>query len=212
MKYRILSLLFFGGICLFANLSYARPKGQQHLPGPADPDELPAALKKYIPKGYQVLNVTKGNLNQDQFRDLILVLNKINEEKTSQVVAHPEKRPLLIFTGTADKKYHLAARNDNAVYCYDCGGMMGDPFMGIVIKKGYFSIEHYGGSNLRWTRTITFKYTPAEKDWLLYKDGGDRFQASAPDVKPQTKVYTIKDFGHIAFKDFDVYKEKPVKK
>jgi hypothetical protein len=84
--------------------------------------------------------------------------------------------------------------------------MMGDPFQEVVIKKGFFSIEHYGGSGWRWTRTITFKYTADDNNWYLFKDGGDSFHASDPE-KVTTKIRTTKDFGKVRFDKFDIYKE-----
>lgn len=171
------------------------------------PIVVPANLKTFIPKGYHALSLTKGILNRDGYSDAILVLYKKGEEKTSDIINHPEKRPLLILTGQADKTYKLAARNDNAVYCVDCGGQMGDPFTGITIKNGYFSVEHYGGSGWRWTRIITFKYSPADKNWFLYKDGGERFQAITHE-EVKTAVKTVKDFGKVPFINFDIYKEK----
>ena len=167
---------------------------------------LPPYLAQFIPVNYSPLDTTSGDLNLDQFSDMIMVLRKNGEDTTSDVVEHPEKRPLLILLGQADSTYKLAARNDNAVYCVDCGGVMGDPFMEVVIKKGYFSIEHYGGSGWRWTRTITFKYVPADSYWYLHKDGGESFHAADPE-KVTTKVKTAKDFGKVPFDSFDIYKE-----
>ncbi len=171
-----------------------------------DEVKVPAALKKYIPAGFEALNVSKGDLNRDAYGDMILVLKKKGEEKTSDVIDHPEKRPLLIFLGQADRSYKLAAKSNNSVYCVDCGGMMGDPFTGITIKNGYFSVEHYGGSGHRWTRIITFKYSPADKNWFLFKDGSERFHATAPE-EVKTEVKTVKNFGKVSFQQFDIYKE-----
>jgi hypothetical protein len=170
-------------------------------------DLLPEALTSFVPQGYAALDTTSGDLNLDEYPDMILVLKKKDEALTSDVSEHPEKRPLLILTGGAGQTYTLAARSDNAVYCIDCGGVLGDPFTGVVISKGYFSVEHYGGSSWRWTRTITFKYVPTEKDWYLHKDGGDSFHASEPE-QVTTKVRTTKDFGKVPFSSFDVYREQ----
>ncbi|WP_343747015.1 hypothetical protein [Chitinophaga sp.] len=168
--------------------------------------QQPASLKAFIPKGYEILDTTTGDLNRDALPDMIMVLRKKGEDSTSDVVEHPEKRPLLILLGQQDHSYKLAARNDNVVYCVDCGGMMGDPFQGVTIKNGYFSVEHYGGSAWRWTRIITFRYSPDDKNWYLHKDGGDSFHASQPD-SVTTKVRTAKDFGKVPFVKYDIYKE-----
>ncbi|RZM25337.1 MAG: hypothetical protein EOO88_19685 [Pedobacter sp.] len=169
--------------------------------------DVPASLKPYIPKGYEALELSKGDLNLDPYPDAILVLYRIGEEKTSDVTAHPQKRPLLLFIGQPKQDYQLVAQSNDVVYCVDCGGQMGDPFTGITIKRGYFSIEHYGGSGWRWTRIVTFKYSPSEKNWFLHRDGGDSFNAiSHQEIKKP--VRTVRDFGKVAFKKFNIYAEQ----
>ena len=166
--------------------------------------QLPDTISRYIPEGYQALNATRGDLNQDAIEDVILIVKKRDEEKTSDMIEHPEKRPLFILTGQTDNSYKLAAKSDNAVLCVDCGGVMGDPFMGVTIKKGYFSVEHYGGSAWRWTMIVTFKYSKTKKKWFLHKYGGDEFHVSEPD-NTTTNVQSTKDFGVVAFEDFNIY-------
>lgn len=188
--------------CLLATAGFVA-----NAQAPKEEIKVPAALKQFIPHGYKVLDLTKGDLNRDSYPDAVMVLYKIGEEKTSDVTDHPEKRPLLLLAGQKDNSYRLVARSDNAVYCVDCGGQMGDPFTGITIKDGYFSVEHYGGSGWRWTRIITFKYVPAENNWFLYKDGGESFHATDPE-HVETKVKTAKNFGKVPFKKFDIYKDQ----
>jgi len=164
-------------------------------------------LSQFMLDGYSILDTVSGDLNLDQYMDMIMVLKKDGEDSTSSVIDHPERRPLFILIGQADKTYKLAARNDNTVLCVDCGGMMGDPFMQVVIKKGYFSIEHNGGSSWRWTRIVTFKYSPPDNYWYLHKDGEENFHASEPESTMTTNVRTAKDFGIVRFNEFDIYKE-----
>ena len=166
-----------------------------------------AAVSAFVLPNYGILDTTTGDLNGDPYPDKLLVLKKRGEDTSSDVTEHPEKRPLLILTGGADGTYKLAARNNNAVLCVDCGGVMGDPYMRMVIKNGYFSIELAGGSSWRWTRTITFRYAPGEHDWFLFKDGRGSFHAADPD-KIETKLLTTKDFGQVRFNRFDVYKDQ----
>lgn len=168
---------------------------------------LPDELKEFVPTGFSFLGGEKGNLNLDKFPDVVLVLKKDNEKETSDVIDNPEKRPLLILLGQANKTYKLAARNDKTVYCVDCGGAFGDPFDSISIANGNFSINHYGGSAWRWTRFITYKYSPVDKNWYLFRDGSESFHASEPD-KVKTTIKTVKNFGKVAFEKFDIYKEE----
>jgi hypothetical protein len=167
---------------------------------------LPAAIRRALPAGYTVLDAAKGDLNRDAVPDWLVVLHRPDEAKTSDVVDHPTKRPLLVFVGGAGGTYTLATRSDNAVYCVDCGGMMGDPFMDLVIKKGYFTVEHYGGSAQRWTRFVTFKYDPAARTWLLHRDGHENFDATDPEHGTSTAT-TAKDFGRVLLAKFNIYKE-----
>ena len=96
---------------------------------------------KFIPKNYVILDSIRGNLNNDAYEDFILVLKKNNEDETSNFYDNkPEKRPLLIFLGNANKKLDLKLRTDNAVLCVDgSGAIHGDSYEGIKIKDGYFT-------------------------------------------------------------------------
>lgn len=169
-------------------------------------DNLLKKITKYIPNNYFVLNIATGDLDLDNIEDIILVVRKDNEDKTSNVIDHPEKRPLFILIGKSDQSYKLAAKNNNAVLCFDCGGVMGDPFVGITIKEGYFSIEHNGGSNWRWIKTATFKYSKEKVNWYLYKDEGIDYHTTALN-ESVSKVKTAKDFGIVPFEEYDIYKE-----
>lgn len=190
--------------------------GERHAPPdtPAVPEQaaittggIPAAdeLSAFIPEHYSILDTAAGDLNQDKKDDLILVLKR-NGEDTLANTEEPD-RPLLILIRDDNNRLQQVRRNDNTVYCISCGGVMGDPYMGIVIRNGYFSVEHYGGSAWRWTRTITYKYIATDREWYLHKDGSESFHASEPE-KVTTTVRTAKDFGTIRFEDFDIYEDK----
>lgn len=168
---------------------------------------VPSEIKAFVPDGYEAISATTGDLNLDSFADVILVVKKPNEKETSDVVDNPTKRPLLVLLGEGKNKYKLAGRNDNVVLCVDCGGIFGDPFNGISIKNGFFSVEHYGGSAWRWTKIITFKYSPTDKNWLLSRVGSDSYHASNPN-KVEKSVKTAKNFGKVLFEKYDGYKDE----
>lgn len=164
-------------------------------------------IKKFIPKDYAVRDSASGDLNLDGIPDLILVLKKVGEEASSSYPDRPEKRPLLILLRNKNNELTLARRNDNTVLCYDCGGAIGDPYSRIVIKNGYFSIEHYGGSSERWARIITYKYEKKEDEWFLHRDGYEGYSSSDPSKVQTKKIKTKKEFGTVKFEAFDIYKE-----
>ena len=78
---------------------------------------------------------------------------------------------------------------------------MGDPFQGITIKRGYFSVEHYGGSSWRWTKIITFKYDTRTSEFRLHRDAGESFHASAPE-KVKITVSRKEEYGKLPFTQY----------
>jgi len=154
-------------------------------------------IKEFIPEGFTLLDKASGNLNKDSYSDLVLVLqtkNKATEED--------EVRPLILLRGTASGKYKLLARNDSVVLCKGCGGVFGDPYDGITIKNGYFSIEHYVGSSWRWTRIITFKYDLKCKNFILHKDAGVSYHNTEEEMKFNSIISNKDKYGKQLFTEF----------
>lgn len=138
----------------------------------------------------------------DGFEDVVLILKQTEEETISDYANEtPSLRPLLFLTGDQKGSLHLVARNDSAVYCWDCGGQMGDPFNDLSIDGPFVSISYYGGSQTRWTRNVTFKYDAINKTWFLHQDGEASFQATAPIDTPKISTKS----NSIAFEDFNIY-------
>ena len=159
-------------------------------------------LIKIVPKNYSILDTVSGDLNRDEFLDYILVLKKNNEQNLKD--DKQELRPLILLIGNSKNELTKVAQNDTTVLCYHCGGAMGDPYTGITIKNGYFSVEHYGGSSWRWTTIITYKYSEKKKNWFLYKKGSISFHSSNPN-NIEEKVETKRNFGSVKFEDFNIY-------
>lgn len=153
-------------------------------------------LKAFIPAGYTILDSTSGDLNKDGYTDMVLILK--NEKESTQ---NDLARPLFILHGTKSKKYILFSSNNKVVFCASCGGVFGDPYSRLVVKSNFFSVEHYGGSNWRWTRIITFKYDLKKKAYVLHRDAGESFHTSDPD-KTTPAVHSKKDFDKLLFKDY----------
>lgn len=161
---------------------------------------LPLELTQHIPAGFAAMDTVSGDLNKDKYRDMIMILKQTDEDT---IYSRYTKRPLLLFTGQPDGSLQLTAQNDSVVYCIGCGGVMGDPYQGVVIKDGYFSVEMYGGSAWRWNRIITFRYSKEDNEWLLHKDGGTSFHAAEPETTTEDYMRTVKNFGKVTFSEFD---------
>ena len=178
-------------------------------------DTWPEVLKFFIPSGYSAISVSAGDANLDGVTDRILVLRKNTEETTSNYAENkPDKRSFLLLLGQPDSTYQLAVKNDNAVYCIDCGGVFGDPFTGTTIKNGYFSIEHGIAGGQHWEQVTTFKFDKAKGNWFLYKDHFVSYKFNDSDdenadalVKETDKLETVKNFGIIPFDKFNIYSD-----
>jgi hypothetical protein len=186
----IVLFLFF--LCCQVSFAGQRPIGDTII--------LPQKIAKFIPSGYALIDTAMGDLNLDKYRDIILVLKTVGED--TALDATEFKRPLLLLLGHADKTFTLAVRNDNIVYCYQCGGVFGDPYDGVEIRKGIFTVHHFGGSNDRWSNDITFKYSQANKTWYLYKIVDKGWSVFHLD-KVETSVQTKKKFGVVPFEKYN---------
>jgi hypothetical protein len=114
-------------------------------------------------------------------------------------------RPLLLLQGDGKGQYKLIARNDSVVLCLNCGGVFGDPYAGITIKNGYFSIEHYGGSGWRWDRVMTFKFDAKNNRFVLHRDAGYSWHVSDPNKQTQN-LFSKEDFDNLPFSRYSYEK------
>lgn len=147
---------------------------------------------------YQLLDTATGDLNGDEYGDLLIIL------KSSEEDSLPESpRPLIVMIGENGSTYKSVSINDSVALCKGCGGIWGDPYDGMTIKNGYFSIEHYGGSNWRWTKIITFKYSEKEKTWLLHRDAGVSYNTGDPEGTETETVERKDEYGKLKFVDYD---------
>lgn len=147
-------------------------------------------IKNYIPDSTSVCQAYSGDLNRDNFDDIILRFKKENESETSE--------HFYLFTGQNNGTYKLIAQNDNI----ELDNVDGHSFDKIVIKKGYFSLEYSGYGNTSGTyEIVTFKYSEADKNWLLHRVGS-KFVHRYGDGNSKEEITTPKDFGKILFKDY----------
>ena len=210
-------LIFLMGLFLFScegkktNSDDKKEKTEEPAQAPGKPvtetketvDTL-KELQSLILPGYEILGHRYGDLNKDELTtDLILILKKSDEAETSDIDS-PTLRPLLVFCRQKDGSLQQKARNDNTVLCVNCGGIFGDPYSGIAIKNGFFSVEHYGGSNWRWTKIITYRYHADSDNWRLHKIGEESYHTGNPD-EVETTIQSVKDFGEVNFEAYRIY-------
>lgn len=188
-------------IFLFSCNQHPKPTEQKQPDTPQTKTTIPTkpSLISFAPEGYTILDSTTGDLNLDSFPDVVLILHKDHED----TITDDLPRPLLLLTGQPNGSLKLSARNDSAVDCYRCGGLKGDPYQQTVIKKGFFSLEFFGGSSETWTRIVTFKYAVADNTWYLHKISEDASFPRNPDLKEPPTIWSKKHFGTISFTKYN---------
>lgn len=163
--------------------------------------EIPAEVKPFVEKGAAAIAFESADLNGDGTTDLVLVTEPLKPEATSDE-DNGDERTLLIIVRDRAGKLTLAKHNDKVVYCKSCGGVFGDPFAGIEVKRKGFIVNNYGGSNWRWSESYEFGYSRLDKTWQLVRAVEEAFNALEPE-KVKTKIRTPKNFGKIGISDFD---------
>ena len=171
----------------------------------AQNDEIavPNEVKLFVEKGKIAIALERGDLNADGRPDILLV--------TSEFVAEGAEweegagaRSVMILIREPNGALKLAARNDEIVYCRNCGGVFGDPFAGVDVKGTRFTVNNYGGSNDRWSYSYTFNYSRRDKTWQLVRVVDESFHSLDPKNTTKRRVYTPpKSFGLINFADFE---------
>jgi hypothetical protein len=161
-------------------------------------DVIAAAMSKNTSTEYQILDTMTGDLNRDKYMDMLIVL-----QSDAKFVSTEEARPLLILIGTPSGDLKKVEENDSVVLCEGCGGVWGDPYDGLAIKNGFFSVEHYGGSSDRWTEIMTFKYSEKENTWILHRQAGVTYSVFDPEMKETEQLYQQENWGKVKFTDYN---------
>ena len=167
-----------------------------------------STLQDFIPKNYSILDSISGNINFDNYTDLILILKLNKEDSLDEESIDTPLRPCLILCGTKNNKFKLIARNDGIVLCKVCGGFFGDPYTGLELKNGKFTIYHFGGSNWKWTKNLSYTYNQNKHKIFLecieeasynVLNISDENQDIDAYIEKNTKRKTRKNFGEIDF-------------
>lgn len=162
--------------------------------------KVPKDVEPFIEKGAKAIALESADLNNDGRKDYILVFERPIPEGSDDDMPS-DQRPLLILVREKDGSLTEAKRNEELVYCRNCGGVFGDPFEGIDVGPGTFTVMHYGGSAWRWTVSAKFNYSRIDKTWQLVRYETSSFHTSNPN-KAKRKIKLPKNFGKVDIADF----------
>lgn len=151
--------------------------------------DMPEAASKLLPDNGDILLSLKADLNGDKQDDFIAAFEYLDG-----------KRELIIIT-KEKKGYKLAARSWRAIMCRECGGVYGDPFVRIWAETKKFGIDHFGGSNWKWSNNSTFGYSKRDDKWQLIDFMTTNYNL---ENDAESKEYKPADFGLINLEDYDL--------
>jgi hypothetical protein len=165
-----------------------------------DPAPTPAELKPFVLKGTRMAEWKAADLDGDGRSDYVFVLQKLPPPTAKPDDGDEGNRVLKIALRLADGKLSVVKTNDAAVYCEQCGGVTGDPFMSLDAGPRTFSILHGGsGGPQGWSSKATFKYSRIDTSWQLVRVD----ESNSVDKPPR-------DFGKIDIADFNPQKFRGV--
>ncbi len=156
-------------------------------------------VASFVPAGMEAVDTLRGDLTGTGRSDALLVVSP--PSPAGEKLGQGAPRTVILLTQNERGELHKAAENAHIVPCANCGGMAGDPYAFSRIEKGQFTISISGGSRERWADDFTFRYAPDSKTWLLDKVVRELTDTQSEQHK-QLEL-TAKDFGQVAFADFD---------
>jgi hypothetical protein len=167
-----------------------------------DEVKIPAELKEFVLHNTKPIEMKSADLNGDGKMDYIMVLTSTNVEAV-QEQNDDSQRITLIIVRKPEGELSVAARNHLVAFCAGCGGIRGDPFEGVEVKKNSFTITNAGGSRDRWASSFQFNYSRRDNSWQLVKVTESEFDSLKPNSGKTTILVPPKHYGKIDFVDFD---------
>jgi hypothetical protein len=170
-----------------------------------------ASYSAFVPTGYDTLAIARGDLNNDKLEDLALVLKSVKEDdKDADPNVEPPGR-LLVILFKDSQGYITAAKSDSVILCFGCGGIFGDPFAAIEIRKAVIIVDHYGGSSWRWSYTHRFRYQ--QNDFYLIGETSRAFSSVRYCDKLKDFVGSLEDVNYLTgqFEEKEITEECKLK-
>lgn len=151
----LLAALFFVAACSGENeKKVAAHPDKVEVKTEEKEEVIPFDDKLELPKGWSVIKDLKGDLDKDGVDERVVVYNCGEIDNANGISCERELR--IFRKGKAN--WDIWKRTKNPLYTSDAGGMMGDPFDNIEIKKGVLVISHMGGSRYKWAMTHRYRF------------------------------------------------------
>lgn len=123
--------------------------------------------KAFVPQGWKVEDMLKGDLNKDNSLDVVLQLVEAGPEQSADGQVQDHARALLVLLEQGGKLHRVGASN-KILYCTTCAGTLSAPGPGQVkIEKGVILVDQISGSRETLHTLLRLRYEPKDKRVLL---------------------------------------------
>jgi hypothetical protein len=144
-------------------------------------------------EGFVIDQFVSGDLNQDTRADFLVVCHSKRESRPG-VGSGIGRLALVLNQGWPQMK--LAAISDAEI---DCLGT-GCTFRSVTIKRQGFSVASLEGDCEKTYTVRTYRYSPVQRNWLLYKVGERLYSmCSYNSGENEYHEQTRRDFGRVVF-------------
>ncbi|SDQ10738.1 hypothetical protein SAMN05421664_0515 [Chryseobacterium soldanellicola] len=119
------------------------------------------AQKEFQPAGSEMIESVDGDLDGDQIPEKVIIYNT---KDTTDLGNVREIQILKKING----KWTILEKSTKAILESNGGGMMGDPYQSMQIKKGILEITQAGGSSWKWGYTDKYRFQNGHFELIGY--------------------------------------------
>ncbi len=150
---------------------------------------------------YSILDSSIMDIDKDKHYELMVLYTVTDPE----MEGFGSPRELVFYKNDQKGTLQPWIRSKTAVLDANAGGIMGDPFMGMSFENDTLTINHFGGSQLKWSYTDKYRFQDGKLVLTEYTsksfDGGCHFKELAYNLITGEASYTQNKNLQSGFRD-----------
>jgi len=119
------------------------------------------AQKEFQPIGSEIIETVDGDLDGDKIPEKVIIYNTKDTTDLGNI------REIQILK-KVNGKWTMLEKSRNAILESNGGGMMGDPYQGIIIKNNILEITQAGGSSWKWGYSDKYRFQNGHFELIGY--------------------------------------------
>lgn len=147
-------------------------------------------IPSWAQEQYTMIDSVLLDTEKDHAPELLVVYTVTNPSDAD----YGSPRELIIYKPSPDGILQPWIRSRTAILDAEGGGIMGDPFMGISFDNDQLTINHFGGSQIKWSYIDKYRFQDGQMILTEHitksYDGGCHYQELTYNLKTGTAIYT----------------------